>query len=558
VLIGRTPLENFLSPPDPVRWRFVKKDFETLEISGREEMNTIEVPLDPEGALPAGMLRVPAGVFRLGSHPAVDVPEYLIDKHEVTNRDYKKFVDGGGYSRSEYWKQEFRRDGRVVPREEAMALFRDSTGRPGPAGWELGGYPPGQDEFPVGGLSWYEAAAYAEFAGKSLPTVYHWKKAAGSGIFSDILQLSNFDSKGPAKVGSHQGVGPYGTLDMAGNVREWCWNSSGENRFIFGGGWNEPVYVFGDLDAATPWDRSLTNGTRLVKYLGPQPLSEALTQPLRKIIRDFSKEKPASDEVFRVFQSLYSYDSGTLNSALESEDDSSPFWKRERVTFNAAYGNERVIAHVFLPKNVRPPFQTVVYFPHSGAFRKGSSDSMDMLFLDFVIRSGRALIAPVFKGTYERFVEQPGASAERDVVIEDSKDLGRSLDYLETRPELDRQKVAYYGVSHGAVLGPIMLAVEGRFKAAVLVAGGFHLISEPPEMAGFNFAPRVHVPVLMVDGRFDFLLPLETSQVPMFRLLGTPPQDKRHIVFDSGHVPPKNSIIKETLDWLDHYLGPVK
>ena len=59
-----------------------------------------------------------------------------------------------------------------------MEQFRDATGRPGPSSWELGRYPDGQSEYPVGGISWYEADAYMSFAGKRLPTVYHWYRAA--------------------------------------------------------------------------------------------------------------------------------------------------------------------------------------------------------------------------------------------------------------------------------------------------------------------------------------------------------------------------------------------
>jgi eukaryotic-like serine/threonine-protein kinase len=53
------------------------------------------------------------------------------------------------------------------------------------------------------------------------------------------------------------------------------------------------------------------------------------------------------------------------------------------------------------------------------------------------------------------------------------------------------------------------------------------------------------------------MAPYETSQRPLFRLLGTPEKDKKHVVFDSGHVPPWPDVVRETLDWLDHYLGPV-
>ena len=77
-------------------------------------------------------------------------------------------------------------------------------------------------------------------------------------------------------------------------------------------------------------------------------------------------------------------------------------------------------------------------------------------------------------------------------------------------------------------------------------------------MDELNFAPRVKVPVLMLNGHFDFFYPPETSQEPMFRLLGTPKEQKRRVVYETGHNIPRNELIKETLDWLDQYLGPVK
>ena len=81
----------------------------------------------------------------------------------------------------------------------------------------------------------------------------------------------------------------------------------------------------------------------------------------------------------------------------------------------------------------------------------------------------------------------------------------------------------------------------------------------PPEVDGLNFAPRITIPVLMLAGRHDFLFPLETSQRPLFHALGTPEQHKRHVLFDSGHIAPRiQDLMREVLDWLDRYLGPVE
>ena len=62
----------------------------------------------------------------------------------------------------------------------------------------------------------------------------------------------------------------------------------------------------------------------------------------------------------------------------------------------------------------------------------------------------------------------------------------------------------------------------------------------------------------MIGGRYDFLAPMETSQLPLLRLLGAPEEDKRLAMFETGHVVlPGPEMIKEVLDWFDHYLGPV-
>ena len=150
----------------------------------------------------------------------------------------------------------------------AIEAFRDATGRPGPASWEAGNYPNGMGQHPVSGISWYEAAAYAEFVGKSLPTVYHWTLASQAQDFTpDVVSGSNFHSKGIQPVGSLNALSGFGTTDMAGNVKEWCLNEGQDGkRYILGGGFGEPNYMFVETDEQSPWDRLGNFGFRCAKF----------------------------------------------------------------------------------------------------------------------------------------------------------------------------------------------------------------------------------------------------------------------------------------------------
>jgi len=328
------------------------------------------------------------------------------------------------------------------------------------------------------------------------------------------------------------------------------------------GAWDEPAYTFNQGDARSPFERSANFGFRCAKYAVTGAAAKA-ADPVILPTRDFSHEKPVSDALFQVYKGLYSYDKTPLQAAVEATKETD-IWKREKITFAAAYGSERVTAYLFLPKKSQPPFQAVVYFPGSGAISLRSFEpGPESDFIDFVVRSGRAVIFPVYKGTYERGddlqSDNPNTSISyRDHVIAWSKDLGRSIDYLETRPDIDPTKLAFEGLSWGAGMGALMPAVEDRIKVSVLIVPCLYFQKSLPEVDGFNFVSRVKVPVLMLNGRFDFFCPVETSQEPMFRLLGTPSQDKRRVVYETGHNIPRNEMIKESLDWLDRYLGPVK
>ena len=580
-LVGQTPIANLRVPLVNSRWRFERKDFVTVETAvfpnDAGTPSPFTVKMSEAGKAPADMVFVDLGAAGpkttlvglygltqgLEELPPIPLQDYWIDKYEVTNKQFKRFLDQGGYHQPQYWKQEFLKDGRPLSWEQAMVLFRDKTGRPGPADWVAGEYPSGQDDFPVTGVSWFEAAAYAEFAGKQLPTIYHWAVAAGPGNGPSIIPFSNFSGRGPARVGAYRGMSDSGAYDMAGNVKEWCLNEAGkEKRYIMGGGWNEPSYTFNNPDARSAFERSAIFGFRCARYASTNVAAKAAGLVVTQT-RDFSQEKPVSDEIFNAYKSLYAYDKTPLHAVVEIVEQTDD-WTKQKITFDAAYGNERMIAYLFLPKKGSPPYQTVVYFPGADAIRtRSSANELRTDLYDFVIKSGRAVMFPLYKGTYDRGDGLTRAHpymtvSYRDHVIEWSKDLGRSIDYLESRPDIDPNKLAYEGVSWGANLGAILPAVEDRIRVCVLLSPGLSFDRCLPEVSGINFAPRVKVPVLMLNGRYDFFSPPASSQEPMFRLLGTPREQKLRVLYDTGHDIPRTGIIKETLNWLDRYLGPVK
>lgn len=567
--IGTTPTDTVRVPREFARYRFELDGhrtvtllgggllFDSIVISGA--LLPPVVRLDPLDAPDADMVRVRGPVVEDGEAQH-RLNDFLIDRFEVTNRQYKTFVDAGGYERPEYWTEPFVLDGRVLPFDEAMARFVDRTGRPGPSTWSGGAPPTDQLDLPVGGVSWYEAAAYARFAGKSLPTVHHWRAAAVWSAAGFIVPGSNFETNGPLPGGAG-GMSPWGVFDMAGNVREWCWNDDGEGRrHILGGGWSDPVYRFTDLYAQRPFDRQPMNGIRLVRHPEDDARLDIAAGPLWRPFRDYSVETPVSDAVFAGYRVLYDYDPLPLDARVEARDTSHADWIRETVSFSAAYGGERVRAVLFLPRRAQPPFQTVVVFPGSDALYERSSDRIDGEVLSFLMRSGRAVMHPVYKGMYERadttlsYATAP-TIAYRDAVLAWGRDLRRSVDFIESRDDLDGDNAAFFGNSLGGRMGGIMLAIEPRFRAGLLTVAGLSSLPTRPEVDPLHFLPRIRTPVLMLNGRYDDVFRLETSQIPFYTLIGTSPEHKRHILYDEAHYVPREQMIRESLAWLDRYLG---
>ncbi|MFC2161618.1 alpha/beta hydrolase family protein [Acidobacteriota bacterium] len=248
---------------------------------------------------------------------------------------------------------------------------------------------------------------------------------------------------------------------------------------------------------------------------------------------------------------------------MESIDESPENWRVEKVSFNAAYSNERMIAYLYLPKYGTPPYQTAVFFPGSNAISLRSHGERIIRRFDYILETGRAVMFPILKGTFERndglTSTWPNTSYRYvEYLIKWVKDFKRSIDYLEIRRDIDINRLAYLGFSWGGRMGAIIPAVEPRLKTSILYVGGLASGRARPEVDQINYITRVTIPTLMLNGKYDPIEPYEKAQLPMYRLLGSPDEDKNHIFYETDHGVPRNASIKETLSWLDRYLGQLK
>ncbi|MCL7977322.1 MAG: formylglycine-generating enzyme family protein [marine benthic group bacterium] len=226
--------------------------------------------LVPDGPAPAGVGGLPTEAF-------------LIDRHEVTNREYASFMADDGYRTANLWPDSMTIEGVRLARAEAISRLTDSTGALGPRTWSGSVYPSGSADHPATGVSWYEANAYCSWKGKRLPTKAQWWRAALGdgddpypwGTDSQTLRMrANFEATGTREVEySPAGVSEFGVFEMAGNAREWLRPEQEETMQApsVGGSWQDPEYTF-----STEWREALplgfaneTTGFRCIRHVEP-------------------------------------------------------------------------------------------------------------------------------------------------------------------------------------------------------------------------------------------------------------------------------------------------
>ena len=205
-------LQNQLAEKNTEIRRLKSASAALLEELGKAQQNT-------SGGRTRNMVLIPEGRFQMGSKNGefdekpvhtVHVDAFYIDKYEVTNAQYKKFVDA-----NPQWQKP------GIPRAYHNGSYLND--------WNQNEYPIGKGEHPVTYVSWYAAMAYAQWAGKRLPTEAEWEKAARGGLVGQRYPWGNSIDSGKANYGTYRttrvGTYPannYGLYDMAGNVREWC------------------------------------------------------------------------------------------------------------------------------------------------------------------------------------------------------------------------------------------------------------------------------------------------------------------------------------------------
>ncbi len=533
---------------------------------------TVTIRLIEASRVPEEMVAVPGGEYRLAgwhrtSDAAVQLRDFLIDRFEVSNRDYEIFVRGGGYRRPELWK--------TLPFEEVEKHFRDTTGLPGPREWAGGAPRPGLEMHPVTGVSWHEANAYAAWKGKQLPTIYQWEKAARYpqtfgpansfpwGLVSegvDATERMNFKGRGTLPVDSMPvGLGPYGAHHMAGNVAEWTRNPLPPGYAVRGGGWNDALYSFGKTAALPAMYASSELGFRCVKPLEGDG-SEQGEFALRSspVIPAY---EPVDDAAFEEIRARYAYESTPLKAAVVERIDQGD-WIRERIEYEV--DGQTVPAYLYLPKNFRRPLQVVHFSPAGDVYSGWRTLPQSVeISLGAVLRGGRAIYAIVIPGFIGRprpegFVRPDSRSAEAvDYTVRQVRELQRGLDYLETRPDIDRSRIAFYAQSAGTGTGVVLGAVESRYRSILFVGCGIwpDEVTNTPAANRINFVPRIGGRKLMLQGRYDDAAPLESTAMPLFNLLSEP---KRLEVFEGGHVPTQQILIPTVTRFLDKTLGKVE
>ena len=457
-----------------------------------------------------------------------------------------------------------------------MKVFTDRTGLAAPRNWSQRQFPPGLADHPVTGVSWYEAAAYAAFRGKELPTVFQWEKAARNGNAAppfnympwgtffpgdSFRQRANFDGATTMPVTANPiGASPFGAYNMAGNVAEWCQNDSDAGHFTSGGAFGDPVYMFARFGTFRAFTRRTGSDSVQPGVARPR------VHPMRA--RCGSKSRPTC----RSSPRLLRHNSMSCGRSIATRRRRLPRRSPSRSKRPTGSRDDRVQRRrrrardrVYVPAvHASRPVQVIHYLPGTGVElgAMGLQSNMEAM-IGASVRAGRAMFGVALRGYQER--RPPGGASEpagedRRVPRQD-RQLGHGSAPRARLPrdatDMDRERIAFVGQSSGARTGSCWPRSSRAIDPCSSMAPAWTRCRRHWSRARTH---RLRAPHQGADD--DDAGPARRGdparrRTPS-RCLRCLKEPKRLVLYDGGHMAPTELLVKELNAWLDQTLGPVK
>ena len=570
-LIGKTPIDSFIVPWS-VRSHKIKLEYgDKIFFENGKRFHNYILP-DPEITYPNNH-KIVLGTkinlmwFQGLEFREINLPPFSISKNEVSNLEYQKFVDAGGYENPRYWDFPLKVGEKIYDFNNSVKFFTGKYGKLGPANWTYGKYPEGLENHPVTGISWFEARAYANFKGLSIPNVYEWLYASGASrslIDTNVTNNSNYNSSVTREVSSDKGA-YNGLNNIAGNVKEWVSNPYGENKekySVLGGSYLEFPYTYNNFYSLKPLDRTVGNGIRLVKKL-----SNKSSELDSKIIPEYNRNSDdlvdISDEVFEIYKSQFDYDNRPLNSKTENIDGFQEGYTAQRFEMETTYeSDEKLFGYIVFSNKFTKQYNPLIIFPSAASIGRNTDKSLPNNLLNrfkYLIDEGYAIVHPIYKNTYSRQKNYktfwPDASdVYKNTIVSIGQDFKRSIDYIESRNDFKIGNLSYFGYSWGSTTSNYLLAIDNRIKSAFICVGGLMMQKSKKEVEAHYYLRRIKVPILHIAGKLDGIFGYDETFVPWKNLVGTEEKDLKIIELENiGHGIPNDTIIKYHQNWIENY-----
>ncbi len=568
--IGKTPIDSFVVPNN-YQYHYLKFNYENAEFieksrnnhNYRFPENTIEIPSGHKPFLGITLRRMWLQGLDFEN---INIEAFSIAENEVSNKDFQEFVDAGGYENRIYWDFPFQVGNKTYDFNSSIKMFTDRYGRPGPSNWAYGQFPTGLDNYPVTGISWFEARAFAKYSNLSLPNVYQWLLASGNpenlgDVNQYVTRNSNYNSTQLREVSNK--LGSYNELNnIGGNIKEWTLNPNGDNQekfSIMGGAFNEPSYTFNNYYSLSPFDRSIGNGFRLSKNL-TNGRSELDNDIIPEFKRNFYEIEDISDEVFDVYKSQFDYNSQPLNSKTSNIENFQDGYSAQIFEMETTYeSDEKLFGYIVFSNRFKDKYDPIIIYPSARSIGSNTDINLPNQLLNqfkYLIDEGYAIIHPVYHNTYSREKTHntfwPNDSEKyKNTIIKIGQDYKRSLDYIESRNDFNFENLSYFGYSWGSTTSNYLLAIDDRIKAAVLCVGGLMMQKSKKEVEAHYYVRRIKTPILHIVGKEDGIFGFEESYKPWKELIGTAKDKLKLIELDNvGHGLPWDTIRKHHSNWI--------